>query len=118
MIHDGDSWCLLIESKVQASLTEDQLIRHERTLRRRGFDRITSVALTKANVTTRQARPVTWVALYEWAGATGHGEWCQRLRAYFRAAEIRLAREQYLTEGTLTMFDGFQFSADNPYSLW
>jgi len=27
-----------------------------------------------------------------------------------------LAREAYLTEGTLTMFDGFQFSVDNPYT--
>ena len=33
IIHDGASWCRLIESKVQAALTQDQLARHERTLR-------------------------------------------------------------------------------------
>jgi len=27
-----------------------------------------------------------------------------------------LAREEYLTEGTLTMFDGFQFTDENPYT--
>jgi hypothetical protein len=44
------------------------------------------------------------------------GEWSDRLRAYLRAAEVRLAQEEYLTEGTLTMFDGFPFSDDNPYT--
>lgn len=33
VIHDGDDWCLLIESKIQARLSDDQLTRHERTLR-------------------------------------------------------------------------------------
>jgi hypothetical protein len=28
---------------------------------------------------------------------------------------VRLVQDKYLTEGTLTMFDGFQFSAENPY---
>lgn len=45
VIHDGAVWCVLIESKVQAALTEDQLTRHERTLRRRGFDQIVRVVL-------------------------------------------------------------------------
>src|SRR5205823_3703591 len=43
-------------------------------------------------------------------------EWTDRLRAYLRVAEVRLAREGYLTEGTLTMFDGFPFSPENPYT--
>ncbi len=43
-------------------------------------------------------------------------EWAERLRSYLRAAEVRLARENYLMEGTLTMFDGFRFSADSPYT--
>ena len=36
IIHDDAAWCVLIESKVQAALTADQLTRHDRTLRRRG----------------------------------------------------------------------------------
>lgn len=53
VVHDGTTWCLLIESKVQAALTDDQLARHERTLRRRGFEQIHRVALTKASATAR-----------------------------------------------------------------
>lgn len=118
VIHDNDRWCLLVESKVQASLTEDQLRRHERTLRRRGFEKIHRVALTKSGVRAPTGTiAVTWSGLYEWLGMSGQrGEWSERLREYLRAAEVRLAQEEYLTEGTLTMFDGFPFSDDNPYT--
>lgn len=118
VVHDDDRWCLLIESKVQVSLTEDQLRRHERTLRRRGFEQIHRVALTKSGVRAPKGTvAVTWSGLYEWLGMAGQrGEWSDRLRAYLRAAEVRLAQEEYLTEGTLTMFDGFPFSDDNPYT--
>jgi hypothetical protein len=108
----------LIESKVQAALTADQLTRHDRTLRRRGFEDVAVVVLTKADVRPpRRAIALTWPGLYEWLGTgVARGDWVERLRAYLRAAEVRLAREGYLTEGTLTMFDGFQFSTDNPYT--
>jgi hypothetical protein len=49
-------------------------------------------------------------------------EWVKRLRSYLRDAEVRLANTPYqgttpyLTEGTLTMFDGFRFSPKNPYT--
>ncbi|MDP1661040.1 MAG: hypothetical protein Q8L55_03915 [Phycisphaerales bacterium] len=118
VVHDDDGWCLLVESKVQAPLTEDQLRRHERTLRRRGFEGIHCVALTKSGVRTPKGTiAATWSGLYEWLGtARIRSEWSDRLRAYLRAAEVRLAQEEYLTEGTLTMFDGFPFSDDNPYT--
>lgn len=118
VIHEGESWCLLVESKVEARLTEDQLRRHERTLRRRGFDRIHRVVLTKDGVSAPGGTiGLTWSGLYEWLGsASQRGEWSDRMRGYLRAAEVRLAREGYLTEGTLTMFDGFPFSEDNPYT--
>jgi len=117
VIHDGAGWCLLIESKVQAALTNDQLTRHERTLRRRGFRDIQRVVLTKADARAQRAIALTWSGLFQWLG-TGNlrSEWSDRLRSYLRAAEVRLARDEYLTEGTLTMFDGFQFSEDNPYT--
>ena len=75
------------------------------------------MALTKTGVRSPRATARTWSGLYEWLGKSGaRSEWPERLRSYLRAAEVRLAREGYLTEGTLTMFDGFQFSADNPYT--
>jgi hypothetical protein len=118
VLHDSAAWCVLIESKVQAGLTEDQLQRHRRTLRRRGFESITTLVLTKSAAEQPDAISRTWSSLYEWLGTRTHraGHWPSRLRSYLRAAELRLAGEAYLTEGTLTMFDGFQFSAENPYT--
>jgi hypothetical protein len=118
IIHDGNTWCVLIESKIQAPLTSDQLARHEKTMRRRGFECIACVALTKAGVVPPSGViGRAWCGLYEWLAKTGGGrEWAERLRAYLRVAELRLAREEYLTEGTLTMFDGFPFSDENPYT--
>jgi hypothetical protein len=118
VLHDDDRWCLLVESKVEARLVPEQLRRHERTLRRRGFASIYRLALTKSGVTVPNGTiGATWPGLYEWLGWTAQrGEWSDRLRAYLRAAERRLAQERYLTEGTLTMFDGFRFSDENPYT--
>jgi hypothetical protein len=118
VIHDDESWCILIESKIQAKLTGDQLDRHSRTLRRRGFEWITCVALTKADkAMPPKVQGRTWCGLYEWLGRAGRSrEWPERLRSYLRVAEVRLAHEEYLTEGTLTMFDGFPFSKDNSYT--
>lgn len=118
VIHDDVEWCLLIESKVQAALTGDQLARHERTLRRRGFEQVRALVLTKAGARVpKDTIALTWSRLYEWLGTTGRrSEWSERLRAYLRAAEVRLAHTEYLTEGTLTMFDGFPFSTKNPYT--
>jgi len=118
VIHDGDSWCVLIESKIQAAITEDQLKRHRSTMARRGFEQIVLIALIKAeDVPPSGVTGRTWCGLYEWLGKTlPDTEWSKRLRGYLRIAEVRLARDGYLTEGTLTMFDGFPFTSENPYT--
>ena len=83
VIHDDAAWCLLIESKVQAPLTADQLRRHERTLRRRCFETIERAVLTKGGTGGVQAISLTWSGLYEWLGqSTRRGEWS--LTAYAR----------------------------------
>ena len=75
------------------------------------------MTLTKTGDHPKSEIALTWSGLYEWLGrARQRGEWSERLRAYLRSAEARLSRENYLTEGTLTMFHGFQFSDDNPYT--
>ncbi len=118
VIHHSNEWALLIESKIQAALTDDQLARHERSLRRRDFEQVHRLALTKSGVRVPpKTIALCWSALYEWLGGkTKRSEWALRLRDYLRAAEVRLSREGYLTEGTLTMFDGFPFSKANPYT--
>jgi hypothetical protein len=116
VIHADEDWCLLIESKVQASLSTDQLRRHTWTLRRRGFRRVYRLILTKRTHAVKGTVARTWSNLYEWLGDQDERPWPHRLRAYLRAAEARLASEKYLTEGTLTMFDGFQFIDDESYA--
>jgi hypothetical protein len=118
VIHDGAAWCLLIESKIEARLQPEQLQRHEKTLRRRGFEQVHCLALTKQDASpSKRAEVRKWSELYEWLGMRSRrGEWSERLRSYLRAAEVRLVREAYLTEGTLTMFDGFHFSPKAPYT--
>ena len=107
---------LLIESKVQAVLTQDQLARHERTLRRRVLGTFAECSDQRQRECRGNDRPhVVWIVRVLGSNGT-RSEWAERLRGYLRAAEVRLAREDYLTEGTLTMFDGFRFSADNPYT--
>jgi len=44
-IHDDEEWSLLIESKVAATLSVNQLARHYQTARRRGFDDVTVLAI-------------------------------------------------------------------------
>ncbi len=125
VIYDNEgTWCLLVESKIQAGLTDDQLRRHVRTLGRRGFKQIRILALTKVDVNVRHGvATLRWSKLYEWLGSHGATTpWPERLRVYLRDAERRLASPRhpgdkpYLTEGTLTMFDGFPFSQKNSYT--
>jgi len=82
VIHDGVAWCFLVESKVQAALTDDQLRRQERTLRRRGFERVHRLALTKAGVRVpRGVIELTWSDVYHWLGTRSRrSEWAERLR--------------------------------------
>lgn len=117
VIHDGNDWCVLIESKVQAGFNPDQLRRHRRTMERRGFSSITLVTLTKEPLPAASDTLTTsWPHLYKWLGSGPNGRsWRQRLRQYLRAAEVRLSREGYLSEGTLTMFDGYPFATE-PYT--
>jgi hypothetical protein len=71
VIHDGDAWCVLIESKIQAPLTKDQLNRQRKTLQRRGFAQIEDVALIKSQDTPPSGvMGRTWCGLYEWLGKT------------------------------------------------
>jgi hypothetical protein len=105
VIHDGDQWCVIVESKVQAALSENQLIRHKKTICRRGFERVTVVALTKAGAKVPEAVVGrTWSGLYEWLGKQWlNSDWSERLRSYLRVAEVRLAHDGYLLNPVLLL---------------
>lgn len=119
-IHDEESWCLLIESKVASSLENDQLRRHARTAERRGFMDVNLLAIGIAK--PKGALPSglrfrRWPEVYEWLVLKAQtSAWARRTAQYFEVAERKLAQEGYLKEGTLTTFTGFAFGRNEPYS--
>lgn len=119
-IEDGMDWALLIESKVAAGASVDQLRRHLATARQR--DRSRAEALLISAVPFRGSLPercdaLEWSKLYNWARAWApRSEWAARLARYLEVAEVRLAEKGYLREGTLTEFSGVPFGAMEAYS--
>ena len=119
-IHDGDEWCLLVESKVAARIDLSQIKRHLRTAERHGFLDRRIVVLSLRPQEGNGAEEIhhrAWRDLYilalqgEWKTV-----WPRRLADYMNVAEGRMVAAGYLTDGTLTSFEGLRFDRDNPYS--
>jgi hypothetical protein len=119
-IYSDNAWCLLIESKIAASLTKDQLRRHRQTAMRRGFEEITVLALDVSEprgtlpdgVVFRQ-----WQDIYGWLSKQARkSEWAVKVARYLEVAESRWPEEGYLKEGTLTTFSGIPFGVNEPYN--
>lgn len=119
-IYDGDEWALLVESKVAATLSNGQLQRHLRTAERRGLKRVRLLVLD-TELPSRELPVGTiarkWSDLYAWLVAeSGASEWARRVAEYFVIAENRMVEEEYLKEGTLTVFSGIPFGDTEPYN--
>jgi hypothetical protein len=119
-IHDADEWSLLVESKVAAFPSDDQIRRHLRTARRRGYPNPNLLWLTVTPVEGRMRRGVinrTWAQLYSWLIKQGEkSEWARHAAQYFEVAEVQADMKAQLKEGTLTRFAGIPFDENNPYS--
>ncbi len=118
-IHDGGTWALIIESKIQAPLERDQLERHRRVAERRGFTDVCLVALVAEHpkrLVCDGLRVVKWTDLYSWLRRDGASAWARSLTDYMEVLERKLVSEDYLREGTLTVFAGIPFGKDHPYS--
>jgi len=119
-IHDRDTWCLAVESKVMSSLSADQLRRHEGTIRRRGFSDVNLLAITTGGKVPRIADGVyhkSWTDVYKWSRQhQAVSPWAGRLAEYLEVAEMRMAASGYLTEGTLTEFSGVPFGPKHSYN--
>lgn len=121
-IHDGESWSLLIESKISSTLDNDQLRRHLRTAERRNFTQVTLLAIAIAKPELKLPEHVvvrTWPEVYEWLNTNSDkSDWALRSARYFEVAERKFSNDGYLQEGTLTRFDGFPFGHDEPYNYF
>jgi len=119
-IFDDNNWSLLVESKVSATLTNDQLQRHYNTALRRGFSNITLLAIDA--VRPKQNLPPyvvfrRWSEIYTWlCSQSNYSDWALKTARYLEVAESKLSAVGYLKEGALTVFSGIPFSADNPYN--
>ena len=56
-IYNDESWCLLIESKIAATLKNDQLHRHQKTAVRRGFEKVNRKRPTIPSVHLNELMP-------------------------------------------------------------
>ena len=84
----AEEQCLIIESKVSSTLTKDQLVRHEKTVRRRGFNSIRGIGIVVdllPNVRLDNWKQITWNQVYSWAyKETNKSEWARKLIDYFK----------------------------------
>ncbi|MFZ2508412.1 MAG: hypothetical protein WAW79_08080 [Steroidobacteraceae bacterium] len=119
-IYDTKGWALLVESKVAAVPSSDQIDRHLRTARGRGFEGANLLWLTVVPVPRKRHQNVvnrTWAEVYWWLVRQGRrSEWARRAAQYFEVAEVQADMKAQLREGTLTEFTGVPFDADNPYN--
>jgi hypothetical protein len=118
-IHDGESWCLAIESKVGGNLAERQLRRHEQSLKRR-FPQVHVMAII-----AREQKPAVfkewlvkrWPGLYQWCRVTAvDSDWARRFADYLEEMEAEMVEEGSLREGALTTFLGVPFGPHRPYN--
>jgi hypothetical protein len=119
-IFDGTGWALLIESKFAAAVNSEQLHRHLRTAARHGLDKCKLLLLTVGEVRQRLPAGVIarrWSDVYQWLMRERRRSlWMQIAAEYLEVAEIREANQEYLKEGTLTVFTGIPFGAEDPYT--
>ena len=117
-IHGQGDWCLLVESKVQAKVSADQLRRHVRTAERNGFTDICLLVLAP-EIPSRQLPNViyrTWPDLYVWLRRRARKSvWAACMGEYMEVAEARMIADDYLSDEPLTKFDGIPFGPDHPY---
>jgi len=119
--YTNDGWSLLIEAKVQARASKDQLVRHRRTAKRQGFEDTQVVLL---GVTEPQWSLPTWAGvrkwqgLYLWLSKPKHHSmpWVRTLIEYFEIFESKMSAKGYNIEGAVTVFSGIPFDNDQPYT--
>ena len=116
-IFDENNWSLLIESKISATLKNDQLQRHYNTALRRGFSDITLLAIDTVKPKTNLPPYVSfrnWSEIYTWLCAqSNYSDWALKTARFMEVAESKWVAEGYLKEGALTVFSGIPFSDDN-----
>ena len=121
-VFNNDGWAVLIESKVQAHVSLDQLMRHRNTAQRHGFENPWLVVISVEEQSDKSfGRTVfrTWRDVYAWlCDAASASPWAKEMQNYMQVFERKMVADEYAIRGTITVFDGFKFDEENPYNYY
>lgn len=116
---DNESWAVIIESKVQARILNNQLRRHQRKANNYGYDDNVVIVIS-VNPPKRRLSGViyvTWKSVYKWFVARiEKSSWARHFVNYMEIYESKMLAQDYNIKGTITMFSGFHFSKEVPYT--
>jgi hypothetical protein len=119
-IFDEDGWAILFECKVQAPIKADQIRRHRKTAERYGFESpyVYVIAVDEHDKSIHGADDgVVWREIYAWFNKkSADSFWAREFVAYMELFERKMLPQDYEIRGTITVFDGLRFDADNPYT--
>jgi hypothetical protein len=117
---DNIGWAVLVESKVQAGISLNQLKRHAKTGKQYSFERsqVVLIAVDQPKKSLPEgAHSIEWRKVYGWFDKqASHSEWARRFVDYMRVFESQMIAKDYNIRGTITMFDGLHFDKKNPYT--
>lgn len=119
-VFNDEGWAVLFESKVQARVAAGQIRRHRKTAIRYGFEspQIVVIAVDKVNgKLPEDTIAVAWTDVYRWFNQRRAGSfWARQFAQYMEVFERKMLAQDYQIRGTLTVFDGLRFDADNPFT--
>jgi hypothetical protein len=113
-----DGW-IVAEEQVLIPLRAAQIESHRRTATRRGFTHVIAVAITsrRAAAAPQGTAMLEWREIYAWLRHHRvDSVWAGRAPEYLEIAEEKLIEAGQFVEGSLTMFSGFPFDRDHPYT--
>lgn len=118
LIYSDEEFAIVIESKINARLTTDQLQRHTRTLKRHGFKEVAGIAITVNKATT--TLPPEWINIL-WCDVyiflqRFSSIWSKTAAEYFCLLEEEMISDENFTEGSLTTFTGIPFDKNDAYN--
>jgi len=116
---DQDGWAVVIEAKVQAGISVNQLKRHRKTSARYGYEQpyVVLLSVYKSKSLPDWVTHIEWKNLYSWfSKRTTDSLWARQFVEYMHVFEAKMIARDYNIPGTLTMFDGFKFSDAEPYT--
>ncbi|QQE12826.1 PD-(D/E)XK nuclease family protein [Planctomycetota bacterium] len=118
-IYDDEEWAVLIEVKVQAEISVDQLRRHRKTAEKYGYTNTNVVLITidKPKRLPKWVKHIEWREVYTWfCNYRTTSYWANQLVQYIEVFETKMPEKDYEIRGTMTQFNGFHFSEKHPYT--